>query len=221
MFPKWWLNTFNQLSTCLGFLSWLPTWAVITPLGFNILIIESMFLAARSMQNCSSFKSTSEEIGTLTYLKEPDDVEPEWVEDCLIPKSYYSRPIPGGGNFVRGCERYTIPVDPRKKKEGSRRTPRLQDSSACPGLLLDIESLRRVQLAKQEERLRQQETSSIESTLTWSPLNSVFVIWKNYQDIIGSFLQLSSLHSLLILHSRYLITMPKYLVWGYSALYLY
>ena len=58
MFPKWWLNTLSQLSTCLGFLSWLPTWAVITPLGFNILIIESIFLAARSIQNWSSLRST-------------------------------------------------------------------------------------------------------------------------------------------------------------------
>ena len=80
-------------------------------------------------------------------LNEPDDVDSEWVEDCLIPKSYYSHPIPGGDSFVRGCERYTIPVDRRKKKEGSRRSP---------GTAPNIELLRRVQLAKQEERLRQQ-----------------------------------------------------------------
>ena len=96
--------------------------------------------------NSSSFKSTSTTTGTLTFLKKPDDVESEWVEDCLIPKSFYSHPIPGRGNFVRGCEEYTIPVDPRKKKEGSRRRPRE---------VLDIESLRKVQLAKQKERPRQ------------------------------------------------------------------
>ena len=87
-------------------------------------------------------KGTSETIGTLTFLREPADAESEWVEDCLIPKSYYSGPIPGGDGFVRGYQRYTIPVDRRKKKEGSKRTP---------GEIPNVELLRRMQLIREDK----------------------------------------------------------------------
>ena len=49
-FPKFLERTFNQLSTCLGFLSLEPTCAVITPPGFKILFKAFIFFAARSIQ---------------------------------------------------------------------------------------------------------------------------------------------------------------------------
>ena len=67
-------------------------------------------------------KSRSSITGTCTFLIEPDSVETEWVENCLIPKSFYSDPIPRRGSFVRGCEQYCIPLDSKTKIEGSRRT---------------------------------------------------------------------------------------------------
>ena len=92
----------------------------------------------------SGFKSTTQTIGTMTYLKKPKNVESEWLEDCLIPKSCYSHPIPGGGSFVQGFQEYSIPTDPRRKKEPTRRAPDY--------LAQDIELRRRTQLARQEQR---------------------------------------------------------------------
>ena len=65
--------------------------------------------------------ATTYTVGKLTWLEKPDDVESEWLEGCLIPKSSYSHPIPGGDSFVRGYEEYMIPVDRRKKRKGSKR----------------------------------------------------------------------------------------------------
>ena len=48
--PKLFAKRFNQLSTCLGFLSWLPTCAVIVPFGLRILFKDLIFFAAKSIQ---------------------------------------------------------------------------------------------------------------------------------------------------------------------------
>ena len=81
----------------------------------------------------------------MTYLKKTKNVESEWLEDCLIPKSCYSHPIPGGGSFVQGFGEYSIPIDPRKKKKATRRAPYAYD------LGQDIELRRRTQLVRQEQ----------------------------------------------------------------------
>ena len=99
-------------------------------------------------------KGTSTTTATLTFLKEPKGVEAEWLEGCLIPKTYYSHPIPGGQNFVPGFGQYSIPVDPRKKKRGSRTDENIKR------YYRNRELHRRAQIAKQDDRVQNVRTQS-------------------------------------------------------------
>ena len=89
-------------------------------------------------------KSRSSTEGTCTFLIEPEGVETEWVENCLIPKSFYSDPIPGRRSFVCGYEEYCIPLDSKKKIEGSRKTPKYELWTQIDLERLEMERIRRV-----------------------------------------------------------------------------
>ena len=79
-----------------------------------------------------------------TFLNAPDGVETEWVENCLIPKSFYFNSIPGRESFVRGFEKYCIPFDSKTKIEGSRRTEPLKPENVIDINRLLMERSRRV-----------------------------------------------------------------------------
>ena len=89
-------------------------------------------------------KSRSSTEGTCTFLIEPEGVETEWVENCLIPKSFYFNSIPGRESFVRGFEKYCIPFDSKTKIEGSRRTEPLKPENVIDINRLLMERSRRV-----------------------------------------------------------------------------